>query len=36
MVGDDAVEQELWLNLLLKLQQEFIPPGEMPKTHYGN
>lgn len=35
VVADDAVEQELWLNLLLKLQNEFIPPGEMPKRHFG-
>lgn len=35
VLADDAVEQELWLNLLLKLQNEFIPAGEMPKPHYG-
>lgn len=36
VVADDAVEQELWLNLLLKLQNEFIPPGEMPKRHFDH
>lgn len=36
VVADDAVEQELWLNLLLKLQNEYLPAGEYPKPHYDH